>query len=63
MAIRKKIITVPLGNVQKLAKAHNMAESSVYNALNYSTNSPLAQLIRKEAIELYGGVNNTKVVF
>ena len=63
MAFRKRIIVVPVGNVQKMAKAHNITPAAVYNALNYSSNSQLAQLLRKQAVELYGGVNDTKVVF
>ena len=63
MAIRKKIITVPLGNVEKMAAEHNVSRGMVYNALNFTSNSPVAQIIRKEAMELYGGVLNSKVVF
>jgi len=63
MAFRKKIITVPAGCVQKIAKANNCHKSLVYNALNYSSNSKKALIIRKQALELYGGVNDTKVIF
>lgn len=63
MAFRKKIIVVPVGNVQKMAKANGVTPAAVYNALNYNSNSDLAQLLRKQAIEAYGGVNDTKIVF
>jgi DNA-binding phage protein len=63
MPIKRKIISVPVGNVQKLAKAHGITSSGVYNALNYNSNSALAQLIREQALKLYGGVQNTKIVF
>ena len=63
MAFKKKIIVVPVGNVQKIAKANNVTPSAVYNALNYNSNSTLAQSLRKQALDLYGGINDTKVVF
>lgn len=63
MAFRKKIIVVPSGCVQKMAKAHGVTAAAVYNALNYNSNSELAQLLRKRALEEYGGINDTKVVF
>lgn len=63
MTRKKKIISVPVGNVQKLAKAHKCSQTAVYNALAYTSDSVMAQLIRKEAVELYGGVIQQKVVF
>lgn len=63
MARKKKVIRVALGKVQEIAKAHRCSQTSVYNALAYSTESELAKLIRKEAKEIYGGVETTQVVF
>lgn len=63
MAFKKKIIVVPVGCVQKIAKANNCGKSLVYNALNYNSNSDMAQIIRKQALDLYGGVHDTKVIF
>ena len=63
MAFKKKIIVVPVGCVQKIAKANNCHKSLVYNALNYSSNSDKAQNIRKQALEFYGGIHDTKVIF
>ena len=63
MAFKKKIITVPFGCVPKLAKANNVHKSLVYNALNFSSNSQTAMAIRKQALNEYGGVYDTKVIF
>lgn len=63
MAFKKKIIKVPVGCVQKIAKANNCKKSLVYNALKYGTNSEAAQRIRKQAIDLYGGVYHSEVIF
>lgn len=62
-AIRKPLIVVPLGTPQKMAEVFNVTAQSVYDALNYSSNSEKAMKIRKEALELYGGVSTEKVVF
>ena len=63
MPTRKKIIVVPPKNVIKLAEAHHIGRAAVYNMLNFNSNSDLAQLVRKQALENYGGVSTTKTYF
>lgn len=63
MAKRKKIITVPSGSVEKICSALGCKKTMVYNALAYDSDTELAQKIRKEAISVYGGIYNTKIVF
>lgn len=63
MAQKKKVIVVPSGNVKKLADLHGVTRAMVYNALSYHTNSEVAQIIRRQAIDLYGGVHTTKIYF
>lgn len=60
---RLKVIKVPDGMVGKIAKAHGVSECMVYNALAMRTNSQRAQVIRKEAVELYGGAFVDSVIF
>lgn len=62
MARRKKIIQVPRGTVEKLCKAFRCKKTAVYDALNYTTDSELANLIRQNAISTYGGVQTTKLI-
>ncbi len=63
MVRRKKIIQVPSGTVEKLCKAFRCKRTAVYDALSFTTNSELAELIRKNALSSYGGVTTTKVIF
>lgn len=54
---------IPHGNVQKMMKAYGYTRSAVYNALAFRTDSETAKLIRNQAIQLYGGVTTTKIIF
>lgn len=62
MVRRKKIIQVPRGAVEKMCKAFRCKRTAVYDALSFTTDSELAKLIRKNAIETYGGVHTTKLI-
>ena len=62
MARRKRIISVPRGHVDKIAKAMRCTPSAVYNALAYRSESELANSIRQQALLFYGGVENFKYV-
>ena len=63
MAIKRKIIKVPKGVVGKICQAQNVGKTTVYAALNYTSNSDDAKLIRKLALNTYGGVETTQVIF
>ncbi len=63
MAIKRKIITVPNGAVEKLCHSLNVGKTTVYAALNYTSNSENAQHIRRLALSTYGGIEATKVIF
>lgn len=60
---RRKIIKVPAGCVMKLTALHNCSKQSVYAALAYNTDSKLAVAIRRDALNIFGGVEADKVVF
>ena len=62
MQIKKKQIQVSSENLKKICKAFNTPRVSVYNALGYRSNSDRAVMIRKQAIELYGGIETTKII-
>lgn len=63
MALKRKYITVPRGSVEAISNALNVNRASVYNALNYTTNSETAQQIRRLALSTYGGVEASKVIW
>lgn len=56
MVITKPKILYERGVVQKMSKAFNVSETTVRAALQFKTEGELPNKIRKEAIELYGGV-------
>ena len=60
---RKKIIKAPKGAVEKLAKEYKFTTTAVYNALAYKSDSEAAKAIRKDAVEYYGAVETSKIVF
>jgi len=62
MARRKKIIQVPLGNVEKIAKAMCCSRTTVFNALAYRSDSENAKAIRRQALSAYGGVETSKLI-
>lgn len=63
MLVKKKIIKVPVGSVMRIAEANKVSRATVYNALNYNSSNEQAQIIRREAIDLYGGVTTEKIMF
>lgn len=63
MAIKRKIIKVPRGVVEKICQARGCGKTTVYAALNYTSFSDEANLIRKEAVSIYGGVELPDVKF
>ena len=54
---------MPVGMVGQMAALYQCTEQAIYNALAFKSDSLAAQKIRKEAVELYGGVVTSKVVF
>lgn len=63
MIQKKKIIKVPTNCILQIAKSHGVTRAAVYNALGYRSNSEQAGVIRKEAMELYGGIKADVVYF
>ena len=63
MPTKRTIIVVPKGSVEALCKELNVSRSSVYNALNKTTNSEMAQKIRRLALSDYGGTTSSKIMF
>ena len=60
---RKKVIRVKRENVERMAEAHRVSVVTVYNALAFRSDSPTAKVIRKQAVELWGGVEDMRIVF
>jgi len=62
MARKKKIIQVPRKNVDALAKALGVKNTTVWNALAFRSDSENAQQIRRLALSTYGGIETYKMV-
>lgn len=56
-----KIISVP--DRRKLVEKFGVAETSVYNALAGRSHTEQAALIRKAALDEFGGIETTKIVW
>lgn len=64
MAKKTTWIKLPSADVvRQMAKAFSCTETMVYNSLANRTNSCLAQKIRKDAVEVYGGRVETRWIF
>lgn len=59
---RQKIISVSPENRKKLIKKYQCSQTTVYQALRYVTNTKRAEDIRKDALEMFGGKVNRKLV-
>lgn len=58
---RRKIIRVPNGVAKKIAKDQKCGLTTVYAALNFTSNSESAKHIRQLATTIYGGVEDKKL--
>lgn len=63
MPLKKKYISVSENSIRALSAETNVSRATVYNALNYSSNSDIAQKIRRLAVEVYGGIEATRVLW
>lgn len=62
MAIFRHRILYEKGTVAKLAKRFGVSEQTVRSALRFATEGELPDLIRKVALNEYGGVLNKKPI-
>lgn len=62
-AIKRKIIRLRRGDMDKLMAMHGCSKATAYNALAYIYNSDKAIAIRRDALEVFGGVETDKVIF
>lgn len=62
MAIKRKVIVIPRGKADMICNALKIGKTTLYAALNYTSNSEAAKLTRKKVVEEYGGLKTTKVI-
>mgnify|MGYP007133725924 CR=1 FL=1 len=63
MARKVPCIRIPRGKAEIICKALCIGKTTLYAALNYTSNSEDAKLTRKRVLEEYGGINDHRVIF
>lgn len=63
MVEKRKIIKVKPSCIMQIANSYGCTRQAVYDALGKRSHSEMARKIRKEAVELYGGVEVQQVYF
>lgn len=61
--VKLKKIVVPLDGIRGLMSDFGVSKCTVYAALKYASNSEMARMLRKSAVEKYGGVEMNVPVF
>lgn len=62
MAIKRKIIVIPRGKADKICSALKIGRTTLYAALNYTSNSDDAKITRQRVLSEYGGIETYKVI-
>lgn len=63
MARKVPVIKIPKGTADKVCRSLNIGRTTLYAALNYTSNSDEAKNTRDVVLAKWGGVKTTKVVF
>lgn len=63
MAIKRKVIVIPRGKAEQICNALKIGRTTLYAALNYTSNSDDAKITRRKVLSEYGGIETTKVIF
>ena len=63
MARKGQCIRIPRGSAEKICAALKIGRTTLYAALNYTSNSEDAKLTRKKVLEEYGGIKDHRIVF
>ena len=53
---------IPRGKAAVICKSLNIGKTTLYAALNYTSNSEDAKLTRQKVVKEYGGIETTKVI-
>ena len=63
MAKKVPVIKIARGQADKICMALKIGRTTLYEALNYQSNSDEAKNTREVVLSKYGGVKTTKVIF
>jgi hypothetical protein len=62
MATKRKVIQLPRGKAEKIMRAEGVGRTTLYAALNGTSNSDNAKKLRQLALSCYGGVEFMKPI-
>ena len=63
MAKKVPVIRIPKGKAEEICRALKIGKTTLYSALNYSSNSDDAQRTREVVLAKYGGVKDTRIIW
>jgi hypothetical protein len=63
MAKKVPVIKIPRGQADKICMALKIGRTTLYEALNYQSDSDNAKRTREVVLAKYGGIKTTKVNF
>ena len=63
MAKKVPVIRIPRGKAEIICTALKIGRTTLYEALNYQSNSDEAKNTREVVLAKYGGIKTTKVIF
>lgn len=63
MAKKEPVIKIPKGKAAEICRALKIGKTTLYAALNYTSNSDDAKNTRDVVLAKYGGVKTTRIVF
>lgn len=63
MAKKVPIIRIPRGSADEICKALNIGKTTLYSALNYTSDSDDAKRTRDVVLAKYGGVKDKRIVW
>ena len=63
MARKVSCIKIPRGKADSICQALGIGRTTLYAALNFTSNSDDAKLTRKRVLEEYGGIMDHRILF
>lgn len=63
MAKKVPVIRIPKGSASEICRALKIGRTTLYAALNYSSDSEEAKRTREVVLAKYGGVKDTRIIW
>ena len=63
MAKKVPCIKIPRGKANQICNALKIGRTTLYAALNYTSNSDDAKITREKVLKEYGGIKDYRIIF